>query len=81
MDDIYKVVLLYAFVPSVIGIGSYFMKSIHTQLNTMEKDLVQKMSEEDVRRLLNDCVVPIRQDISELRTQVDKIIDVLIEKK
>lgn len=72
--------LLYVGLPVLIGGVSYFMRSILSRLDTLEKEVPSKLDETEVRQLLIDKIDPIREDIKDLQMKIDKIVDILLKK-
>ncbi len=81
MDDTVKLLLSYAIIPIILGIGTFIMKSIHMRLDEIEKVLPSKLNRGDVRQIVSDKIDPIHEDLKDLKDQVDKVIDLLIKKQ
>lgn len=66
----------------VIGsIGAYCMKEfIFERLNKIEDTLLHKVTEDEVRQILQDKLDPLKTDIHELSDKLDKIYTFLIHR-
>jgi hypothetical protein len=49
------------------------------RLDTLERQMVTKTDEHEVRQLLSDKVDPIKESMSEIKEKVDKVIDLLLK--
>lgn len=79
-DDI-RLVVVYGVLPLVGGIGTFFVKSVLTRLNMLERELPAKPSEQEVRQLMLDKLEPLRDDVKDLNNKIERIIEILIDKK
>jgi hypothetical protein len=78
MDETVRFVLVYVVFPLVSGLGAFFVKSMINRVDTLEKAAPKKLEATDVKELLSYQLDPIREDIRELKTQVSKIVDMLM---
>lgn len=81
MDETFRQVVIYALIPILISGAAYIVKNILDRLNVIEKETVTKLDEPAVRRLVNDKVDPLREDIKELKASTDRILDILLTNK
>jgi len=58
----------------------YIYKSIMQRIETLEKETNDKMTESEVRILLDDKLEPMKDDLHEIKTRLDSILDRLIKK-
>lgn len=73
--------LLYVLIPAVLGGIGYFMQSILKRIDVLEREVPFKLNETEVRQLLIDKIDPIREDIKDLQTKLDKIVDILLKRQ
>lgn len=64
----------------VFGLFAYFVRVQMQRLDTLEQQIITKMTEEETRQILSDKVDPIKEDMAEIKLKVDKVIDLLINK-
>lgn len=81
MDDNLRLILTYVLIPGLVGIGTYFMKNLLARIDEIEKTLTVKVDESKVRQVLEDKISPLREDIQEVKLQVQKIYDLLMHKR
>lgn len=80
MDESLKVVMTYVIVPIVFAIVGFITRNFHMRLETLEKEMPQKLDQNEVRQIIHDKVDPIKEDISEIKTNLNKLIDLIITK-
>lgn len=66
-------IFLYAVIPSVITIGGYFLKNIMNRLDTIEDDVQTKIDEDFARRIIQDKIDPLKEDIKDTRDDIKSI--------
>lgn len=66
-------------VPSVLGVVAYIVRAQMQRLDTLERQMITKTDEHEVRQLLSDKVDPIKESMSEIKEKVDKVIDLLLK--
>lgn len=81
MPEITIPILVYVLLPTIVGAGAYFMKSFLDRVHTLEIKVQDKINETECRQLLSDKLDPLVNEIKDLKIQVTKIIDLLIEGK
>ena len=59
----------------------YIWKGVMSRLESLEKQMSDKMSEDSVRTLVNDKIDPLKDDLKEIKTSIDKLINHIIELK
>ncbi len=57
------------------------IRGLYVRLDTLEKQIQNKVSSSDVRQLLSDKLDPVHEDLSEIKQQLNQIINRLIDKK
>lgn len=80
MDDVVRTVLMYTLIPGCLGLGTYFMKTLLSRLDSLEREMTVRVDEPKVRQILDDKINPLREDIQEIRQQVQKIYDLLVKR-
>lgn len=83
--DWYINFLYYLIFPVVFGLLIPFVKNyqakVETRFHMLEQDVRTKVSEAQVRQLLDDKINPIRDDIGECKDKLDQIMLYLLENK
>lgn len=67
--------------PIITAIAGYFFKSLYERVERLEIKTSQFKTEEEIRQIINDKIDPIREDIKEIRTKLDQLLDLIINKK
>lgn len=75
-----KLLLVYALIPTILGIIKYFMKSHTDRLDALEKQMPLKLTELEVRQILSDKLDPLKDSIEDCKDRLDKILDMLLKK-
>lgn len=65
----------------VLGLVGYIWRNAVSRIENLEKNMQDKTSEQDVRQLLNDKLEPVKEDLQEIKTRLEHILDNLINKK
>ncbi len=65
----------------ILGIGAFVMKTVHSRIDVLERELPHKLNEPAVRQIVSDKIDPIREDIHEIKAKLDRVMDILIERK
>lgn len=84
MDDTTVKILIYVIMPLVLMVLSavgFYVKNQIGRIDMLEAQIVKKVDETQVRQILVDKVDPLREDIAELKSKVDRIYDILIHKE
>jgi len=81
MSELVEGLLIYIAAPTLLAIGGYMVQTVTSRLGKLEEDMSKKVSQEDVRQLVADKIDPIREDIHEVKTKLDKVMDILITRK
>jgi hypothetical protein len=79
-SDWVKLLLVYALIPTILGMIKYFMKSHTDRLDTLEKQMAMKLTELEVRQILSDKLDPLKDSIEDCKDRLDKILDMLLKK-
>lgn len=74
-------IALYVLVPLVTGLVAYIMKTTIGRLDDVEKKASDAVSEAFVRRILDDKIAPIQEDLRDIKDKLDKLFDLYINKK
>jgi len=77
MDTPYLMLLI----SLVIGVVGFLVKTQMQRIDVLEKEMTTKPSDEDVRRVLDDKIEPIKDSMTEIRNKVDKVIDMLLNNR
>jgi hypothetical protein len=75
------IVMQYIVVPLVGGLLIYVWKDIMHRIDNLEQEQKNKMTEEEVRRLMEDKVGPVKESLAEIKTRLDFIIERLLNQK
>lgn len=80
--DLFKIIVPIAL--AVLGalgtIGMTMMKRIHDRLQKLEDKSEYHVTRKETRNLIDDKVVPIKQQIQSMDKKLDKIIDIMLER-
>lgn len=80
MNEYVQMLLMYLIAPGVIAIGSYVMNAFLKRVSDLEKTMIHKVEEPEVRQLMADKIDPIREDIQELKGKIELIYSLLLKK-
>jgi hypothetical protein len=76
--------LIYPALVGLIGLvwkqGQSKMEKLEARLEKLEDTTSQHVTEAELRRILSDKIDPIKEDISEVKKQNDKITDILLNR-
>ena len=79
MDEVLRLILVYGAAPIIFGLGAFIMRSAFKRLEEIEKNVLTKLDEQRVRQLLADKIDPLREDVHDLKSQLDKIYTLLLK--
>ena len=74
-----ETIVIYAFLPSVITMGSFIVRSFVKRLDELEDKMQRSTTEPQVRQLINDRYDPLAQDIREIKEKLDKLFDMQLQ--
>jgi hypothetical protein len=78
MDNIYVILFIAS---TLVGGLSYFVRSMIMQrLDELEKQIITRVTEQEVRQTLDDKITPIKESMIDVKVAVDKVYDLLIRK-
>lgn len=63
----------------LIPVGAYFVKSLLDRLNKVEEKQKEAVSEPEMRRIMDDKINPIKEDITEIKYQLNKLLDIFLK--
>lgn len=72
-------ILMYV-ITALVGLGAWVMKSHLERLSDLEKKLPEKVTESEVRLILDDKIEPIKEKLSDLSSKIDRILELLLSK-
>ena len=79
MDELIRLILVYGAIPLILTLGTYLVRNTFRRLENIEKDVSTKLDEARVRQLLADKIDPLREDVHDLKSQLDKIYSLLLK--
>lgn len=72
-------ILLPILIPSVIALLAYgFRISIMQRIDNLEQKSMNHVTEQQTRQILNDKLEPLKEDLIEIKEQLNKLFDRLI---
>lgn len=82
MDDlVLKYGIQYIIAPVIIGLGIWVMKSmVFNRLDKLEETVPKKVDEAKVRQILDDKLEGIKDDVCDIKQQLNIIYQLLIKK-
>lgn len=80
MNENLALFLMYIVAPVIVAMGSYLMSTFLNRISTLEKTMVNKVEEPEVRQILADKIDPLREDISELKNKIELIYSLLLKR-
>lgn len=78
MDDNILKILVYVLGPLLVGGIGFLIKSTLGRIDMLESEIVTKVSRAEMREAVEDRLLPLREDIHDLKDKVDKIYDFMI---
>lgn len=82
IDDVITIhlsVVLTIAIPIVLGLITYFYKTVISRINQLEERMQTTTTEPQVRQLINDRYDPLAQDIRDIKEYQEKL-DVKLDK-
>lgn len=80
MDETLKLLIIYLGIPTILGIGAWIMRSTINRISELEHQIRTKVEEDKVRVILNDKLDPIREDVHEIKVQINRLMDLILKK-
>lgn len=80
MDDTTRLFITYVLVPTVFAVVGFIARNFHVRLSSLETQIVRKLDQSEVRQIVSDKIDPIREDIHEIKEDLTKLIDLMIQK-
>ena len=65
-------------IPLVGGLIMFTFRHLYNKINHLDERLRKGLSQTEVRQLVEDKVTPIRDDIKEIKIQVDRLVDLYL---
>lgn len=65
---------------ALLTLVAYFVRTQMIRLDELEKNMTTKMTDNEVRQILEDKIEPLKESMAEVKLKVDKVIDLLIQK-
>ncbi len=73
-------VIYYIITPAVIMYAGHSMKSHLDRIEFIEKELLKKIDEPEVRLILADKIDPLKEDIQEIKETLNHILSAVLKK-
>lgn len=73
-------IVYYVITPAVIMYAGHSMKSHLDRIEIIEKELVKKIDEPEVRTIIADKIDPMKEDIKEIKEMLNHILTVVMKK-
>lgn len=73
-------IIYYVVTPALLMYAGHAMKSHVDRLDKIEKTLMTKIDEPEVRTILADKIDPMKEDIKEIKEMLNHIITVILKK-
>ena len=64
----------------VAGAMAWAIKALISRLDEMQRQITNKVTEPELRQILDDKIVPIKESMADVKMTVDKAYDLLIKK-
>jgi len=74
-------IIYYVVTPAVIMYAGHAMKTHVDRIEIMEKELLTKIDEKEVRTILADKIDPMKEDIAEIKVMLNHLLEVVLDKK
>lgn len=72
--------LIIAIGTMVAGAMAWAIKALISRLDDMQRQITSKVTEPELRQILDDKVVPIKESMADVKVTVDKAYYLLIKK-
>ena len=72
--------LIIAIGTMVAGAMAWAIKALISRLDEMQRQITNKVTEPELRQILDDKIVPIKESMADVKMTVDKAYDLLIKK-
>ena len=61
--------------PIIIAMFCMVIRNMYTRISDMDRRIRTSLSDREVRRLIDDKIDPIREDIHEIKIKLEKLLD------
>lgn len=72
--------IVYIIIPVISIMVIPFFRNIFMRIRELETQIQHKVTDTEVRQLLEDKIDPVKQDLQEIKAQLNQIINRLIDK-
>jgi hypothetical protein len=74
---------LTSFLPMVVwfvlsGLVTYLVKSQDNRIQNLEKRMLDMQTQDEVRQMMNDNLIPIRDDVSEIKVRLNQLFNLYL---
>jgi hypothetical protein len=67
--------------PIISGFVIYFVYAFSARIEKLEQQMRHYVSEEEVRNILNDNLNPLRDDIRDIKSKIDRLLELYINEQ
>lgn len=75
----YVQILNYIIIPALSLIVVPVVRGLFVRINNLEQQMTTKITEDKALQLLSYHIVPLKEDLSEIKIQLNQIMDTLIK--
>lgn len=73
--------LPYIISTSILGLVTFILKNTFDDIKMLQQEVKTKISESECRQLIDDKTEHVKEDLSEIKAQLNKITEFLLTKK
>lgn len=77
--DISLTVLIYVAIPLISGVVGMFIRSILSDITMLKEAIRSATTEMEVRQLISDKLSPMQQNIEDIKTMQQKLLDLYLQ--
>lgn len=68
-------------IPALAGFFIFIIKHLYSRVADLDRRVRDSIGEQEVRRLIDDKINPIRDDIHDIKLKLDKLVDMYLTSK
>lgn len=71
--------IIYIVTTALVGLLGFFVRSHMQRIDTIEKAMDTKLSEQQARQLLADKLDPVKETLEDVKDKINKLYDTLLK--
>lgn len=71
--------ITYVVIPLFITMGSFILRNFMNRIEKLENRSMEQITETEARQILSDKLDPVKETLTEIKKQIEKITEFLIK--